>query len=358
MTDLWTCVVPMDSQNTSLYTEGEQFAACELFQYEWTEQEAYDKGYRRPFATDYANRIWGTDANAFGRPITSSKLAVFISDIYRSCYLQYSQDEDWNGVTTRRFNIQPKDLENSTANPVNAQFYAFGPSGMENTTAATGVPVFVSFPHFLHGDTRLVSAVEGLNPNDAEHESNLDMEPQTGLLTQAHKRLQVNYQMVNKKFPQTNPQDINLATSLCSNFSQIIELVDQFGNMTIPVPNCTLTVFTELFTCFGTPMEWKFYNDEIFFPYGWADEHFKLPDSDADDVHDSLFLIQDLAHQTQFWALIAAGILFTIILAMLYRGHLDMLARGETVWHAFDETSPSGEYKYQPVKQGDGSGKL
>lgn len=347
MTELWACVVPMDSQNTSVYVDGEMFPACALFQYEWTDEEAYNAGYRKPFATDYANRIWGTDANAFGRPITGDKLAVFISDIYRSCFLQYEKDENWNGVTTRRFHIQSKDLENATANPENAQFYAYGPSGLENTTAATGIPVFVSFPHFLHGDPRLVAAVEGLSPNAAEHESNLDMEPQTGLLTAAHKRLQVNYEMVDKIFPSTSPEDAKLAAQLCTNLTDTIQFLESKGLIppNITLPGCELTIFTELFTCFGAPVEWKMYDGNIFFPYGWVDESFQLPDDDADDIHDSLFFIDDLGVQVQFWSLITAGILFVIILAMLYRGHLDMLARGQTVWHAFDETSPSTPYK-------------
>lgn len=354
MTELWTCVSAMESQNTSLYVEGEQFPACAFFQREWNDSTAEKNGYRKPFATPYANRIHGTDANAFGRPITSDKLGVFISDIYRSVFLQYVEDEDWNGVTTRRFGIQSKDMDNSTDNPANAQFYAFGPSGLENTTAATGVPVFVSLPHFLHGDDRLVAAVEGLNPNEAEHESNLDMEPQTGLLTQAHKRLQVNYQMLDKTFPITKPDTIDLAHSVCRNISLIISLIDAQPNATqIPLPDCNMTMFNTLFTCFGTPVDWKMYNGEVFFPYGWADEHFKLPDSDADDIHDSLFLIDEIGAQIQFWSLIAAGILFVIILAMLFRGHLDMLARGQTVWHAFD---PTTSYKGPNNANGDAVG--
>jgi hypothetical protein len=33
MTELWTCVVPMDSQNTSQFDPETQFPACEHFQY-------------------------------------------------------------------------------------------------------------------------------------------------------------------------------------------------------------------------------------------------------------------------------------------------------------------------------------
>jgi hypothetical protein len=88
------------------------------------------------------------------------------------------------------------------------------------------------------------------------------------------------------------------------------------------------------------------YEGNIFFPYGWVDESFDLPQSDADDIKDSLYLVNNVAHMLQFWSLIASGILFTIILAMLYRGHLDMLARGQTLWHAYDQ-SPSDVYKQQ-----------
>ena len=159
-------------------------------------------------------------------------------------------------------------------------------------------------------------------------------------MTQAHKRLQVNYQMVDKTFPTTKPDTIDLAHSVCNNISLIISLIDAQPNATqIPLPDCNLTMFNTLFTCFGAPVEWKMYNGEVFFPYGWADEHFKLPDSDADDIHDSLFMIDEVGEQVQFWSLVAAGILFVIILAMLFRGHLDMLARHQTVWHAFDPTT-------------------
>lgn len=347
MTEMWSCVVPVLSQNKSDYEEGVQFPACAYFQHNWTDAQATRAGYRKPFATNYANRIRGTNGNGFGRPVTSGQVGLFLSEIYRSCFAAYKEDEDWNGVTVRRFGLQAKDLENATTNPANAQFYNFGPSGMENTTAAFGIPVFVSFPHFLHGDPRLVAAVEGLQPNEDVHDSVFDVEPQTGLPTLAHKRLQVNYQMVDKRLPQTDAESVVLAESICANISDVIETLSRFRIYTRNVTSlsCNLTVFTELFTCFSAPADWKMYNGEIFFPYGWVDESFQLPDSDADDIRNSLYLIDTIGQQVQFWSLIAAGILFVIILAMLYRGHLDMLARGQTVWHAFDETSPPDHYK-------------
>jgi hypothetical protein len=345
MTELQVCVVPMDSQNTSQYVEGEQFPACELFQYEWTDKQAYDKGFRKPFGSDYANRIWGTDAKAFGRPVRTDYLAVYLSDIYRSSFVQYQRDETWFDITTRRFSASKKDMENATQNPENIQYYAFGPAGLENTSQAVGIPAFVSFPHFLHGDPSLVAAVEGLSPNADTHDSYLDVEPQTGLLVNVRNRIQVSYQMKSKKFPQNTDDSEALAHSLCQNVSEIVATLQQFGviDNTTSI-DCELVVFTDLYNCFNAPMDWQFYRGEIFFPYGWVDEHFTLPESDADQVRNSLLYVDDFAVKLRFWSLLTAGVLFVMILSMLYRGYLDMLAKDLTIWHYFDE-SPSAYYK-------------
>ena len=349
MTEMWSCVVPVLSQNTSDYIEGVQFPACSYFQHDWTDDEAKAAGYRKPFATAYSNRISGTNGNGFGRPVTYETVGLYLSEIYRSVYAAYKVDRDWNGVTVRQYGLQPKDLENATANPDNAQFYNYGPSGMENTTAAFGIPVFVSFPHFLHGDPRLVAAVQGLNPLDSKHDSVFEVEPQTGLPTLAHKRLQVNYQLVDKKLPQTNENTIDLANAVCANISQTVDILHSFGISTgnLTSVSCNLTMFTSLFTCFGAPADWKMYNGEVFFPYGWVDESFSLPDSDAEDIRNTIYFVDDLAVAIQFWGLITAGICFVIIVAMLYRGYLDLLKHNGDIWHSYDVS---------PMSNGAGAG--
>eukprot|EP01032_Pedospumella_encystans_P012890 gene12890-14876_t len=294
MTEMWSCVVPVLSQNTSLYVEGEQFPACAYFQHDWTDEQALQAGYRKPFATAYANRISGTNGNGFGRPVLTPQVGLYLSEIYRSVYAAYKKDIDWHGVTTRRYGLQSKDLENATANPDNAQFYNFGPSGMENTTSAFGLPVFVSFPHFLHGDPRLIGAVEGLDPNEDVHDSIFDVEPQTGLPTLAHKRLQVNYQMTDRTLPTTDPASQALATAVCANISDIVTVLSGFRR----------------------------------FPYNISALTY-----DADDIKNTLYLIDGIIGNLQFWSLVMAGIFFAVLLAMLYRGHLDRLALGHK-WHA------------------------
>lgn len=38
-------------------------------------------------------------------------------------------------------------------------------------------PVYISLPHFLHASDSILHNVEGLSPNEKEHETYLDIEP-------------------------------------------------------------------------------------------------------------------------------------------------------------------------------------
>ena len=328
---LWTCVAPMDSQDPDAYVEGEQFPACEHWDDSWSEEEAEAKGWAKPFATDYANRIEGTDASMFGRPVTTDRLQVFISDIYRSAYLLYKGDETWNGVSLRRYGLQKKDLENWVDNPENEQYYAFGPSGMENTTAAVGVPVFVSFPHFLYGDPKLVAAIRGLDPREEIHDVFLDVEPQTGILARVGKRLQVNYQMKSQHLPATEPDSLDVAHDICARIDGVLNVLHTFGVNTgnITTLSCNNTLLSDMFTCWNQPSEWRLQGDdgsgngEIFFPFGWVDEGMSLSNDDATEINDSLISLDDVAEQVRFWCLIVAGCCCAVLVLLQYHSCMD-----------------------------------
>lgn len=47
----------------------------------------------------------------------------------------------------------------------------------------TGAPIVVSFPHFYQADEKYVKAIEGMNPNEEEHETYLDINPVSGVDT-------------------------------------------------------------------------------------------------------------------------------------------------------------------------------
>lgn len=319
MSTLWVCVMPTNSQDPTKYEEGIEFPACELWNGDWTDEEAVKKGYTKPFANDYSNRIEGTDATMFGRPIRNDLAQVFISDIYRSAYLRRADIVDWYGVKAHRFEIQLKDMDNSTTNPENAAYFQHAPAGLENMTQATGAPIFASFPHFLYGQRDLVADIKGIDPREEIHTCYLDVEPQTGLLVGAKKRLQLAYLIESKTYPEA-PKALDTEAAVCANLTNIVSTLHSLGlaeNITI---DCNLEVLTELLTCWQQPSTWtinSFREEGLYMPYGWVEEKLTLPESDATDLNDSLFAVDDLASDCRKLSLMIAGLCFASMLAML-----------------------------------------
>ena len=55
-----------------------------------------------------------------------------------------------------------------------------------------GVPVFLSFPHFLYGSNDLVQAFKGLHPDEKKNKFYMDYEPSLGLPLAGSARAQLN----------------------------------------------------------------------------------------------------------------------------------------------------------------------
>jgi hypothetical protein len=233
------------------YVKGVEFPACELYQYDWNETTAREKGYTQAFATEYANRIAGGDGQLFPAPMTDGKVQMYIADIYRSVYLEYTGDnQDWYNVKLRRYQLQLKDLQNVTDNPGEAwMYYNFAPSGMENLTQAAGLPSFASKPHFLDGAPILQTAIEGISPHREIHDTYLDIEPNTGMLANVHKRLQLNYQMDNVDLPEITAEAVAAADLLCAS------------------KNVSCDGLDVALQCLAVPSNWQMYNDRIYMPY-------------------------------------------------------------------------------------------
>ena len=108
-TTQYVCILPMNSQNKSAYDANTQFPACAPFQRSWDEATITKMGYTLVFGSDYANRIAGTDASMYGRPVKSEKIEVYINDIYRTAYMIHTKTvEDWHKVKLRRYQLNPK----------------------------------------------------------------------------------------------------------------------------------------------------------------------------------------------------------------------------------------------------------
>lgn len=343
MTELYSCIGA--TKSAAPYEEGKEFAACAHFQYEWDEKTIADMGYTHPFGSDYANRIKGTDATMFGRPVTSDKLQVFVSDIYRSVYLGEQNTEDWYGIKLKSYGIQEKDMWNYTMNPENAQYFAFGHNGIENATRPDSIPLFISFPHFLNADAQLQESIKGLHPNPTLHTTSISVEPQTGLVVKAHKRLQVNYFMESYPLPAVSPDSSTMIKTVCDDLQNVIAvLATQVPDPSVlPVLDCELQLGMALLDCLAVPSNWTMQPD-LYMPYGWVSEDFELPESDADSLNNDLFSMDDVADGFRTWSLIVAGCCFFILVFMLVQNHLAARASPQGKWDNYKQgaSAPDG----------------
>ncbi|KAJ8374096.1 hypothetical protein SKAU_G00046760 [Synaphobranchus kaupii] len=149
----------------------------------------------------YCNMINGTDASSFPPFIDRKKpLYFFSSDICRSVLADFDRSLFLKGIELYRFTLNPLTMAAPTVNPDN-HCYCHDPVVTRNCTLAgvldvsscrEGMPIYISLPHFLHGSQHLTQDVLGLNHNEKEHFTFLDVEPITGITMRFAKRLQVN----------------------------------------------------------------------------------------------------------------------------------------------------------------------
>ena len=146
--------------------------------------------------TDPTNQINGTDGSWFpplyNRDFQSERLYLFSTDICRSVYAKFEAHSSVLDVPTETFSIPAEVFLNGTLNPDNAGF-GTADSGVLNVAACKqGAPVFISLPHFLYAADRYANGVDGLGANALVHRTILQVEPHTGLVVSAQKRLQIN----------------------------------------------------------------------------------------------------------------------------------------------------------------------
>ncbi|XP_070706966.1 lysosome membrane protein 2c isoform X1 [Pempheris klunzingeri] len=150
------------------------------------------------WTSEECNMINGTNGASFHPVITKTDtLYMFSSDLCRSLYALYEEDVAVKGISGYRFSPPSEVFANKTVNPANAGFCVpagncLG-SGLLNVSACKqGAPIIMSSPHFYQADQKFVQDVFGMRPNKEQHQTTLDVNPLTGILLQAAKRLQVN----------------------------------------------------------------------------------------------------------------------------------------------------------------------
>lgn len=145
-----------------------------------------------------SNMINGTDGGTFHPLISKDEtLYIFSSDFCRSIYLNFEKELTVLGIPTYRFIPPMKIFANVSVNPDNAGFCVpagncLG-SGLLNVTACKqGAPIFLSLPHFYQSEAKYINAVDGMHPNKENHQTFLDINPLTGAVVRAAKRMQIN----------------------------------------------------------------------------------------------------------------------------------------------------------------------
>ncbi|XP_075716853.1 lysosome membrane protein 2 [Rhinoderma darwinii] len=150
------------------------------------------------WTSDTCNMINGTDGTSFHPLIDKDDIIyIFSSDLCRSLFAVYEASYNVKGIPVFRFSPPAKVFANTTVNPDNAGFCVPKgnclPSGLLNVSMCKeGAPIILSSPHFYQADESVITSVIGIHPKKEDHETFMDINPLTGLLIRAAKRMQVN----------------------------------------------------------------------------------------------------------------------------------------------------------------------
>ncbi|NWX21900.1 CD36 protein, partial [Aegotheles bennettii] len=163
--------------------------------------ESYKNKRNLSYWEGHCDMVNGTDGASFPPFIRKSEvLRFFSSDICRSIYGVFHSKQTVKGIPLYRFTV-PREAFASPTEVGDNYCFCTDKEISQNCTLAgvldisackAGRPVFISLPHFLHASESILHGVEGLRPDENEHETFLDIDPVTGFTLRFAKRLQVN----------------------------------------------------------------------------------------------------------------------------------------------------------------------
>lgn len=143
--------------------------------------------------TESCNMINGTEGSQFPRPISPQReMRMYSSDLCRSLYFKYEKTVVHGGLELNRYVLPYEVLAKTPENDCYCTDDFTCKDSMVNLSPCKkGSPIVASTPHFYMGSSETIDAVQGLNPSKEDHETFLDIEPNTGVTFQAHKRIQI-----------------------------------------------------------------------------------------------------------------------------------------------------------------------
>ncbi|XP_041359462.1 lysosome membrane protein 2-like [Gigantopelta aegis] len=157
------------------------------------------------WSTPYANMLNGSDGTLFPPFVDSSRpLYLYASDVCRSLEIVYKYGYKLKDIDLLRYVVPPSSFRNVTSNPDNIGFCTpfanlsdtsdCNPGGVLNASVCKqDAPFLFSSPHFLFADDSVLYGVKGMHPSLEKHQTFLDVEPMTGVVMNAAKKLQLNF---------------------------------------------------------------------------------------------------------------------------------------------------------------------
>ena len=160
--------------------------------------------------TDECNEIVGTDGSQFPPHLMNKEedLTIFIKSFCRTLKLKYDREVTvLNGIPAWRYKVPEGGFDSSLKNPENKCYCdaeeneSCPPDGVfDASKCVDGIPLLLSYPHFLEGDSSLFEYFEGLEPNRKLHETYADIHPRMAFPIGGASRLQMNFRVKSKEF--------------------------------------------------------------------------------------------------------------------------------------------------------------
>ncbi|CAG7833581.1 unnamed protein product [Allacma fusca] len=153
----------------------------------------------------HCNQINGSDGTLQAPLVTKDRtMEVFHPILCRSLRFNFNKETSVNGIKAYQFKFPQDMFASPDKNPANQCFckkskYAMNEpcvdGGYYLSACKYGAPIVVTKPHFADGEKRFFDNVEGLSPGLESHETEINIEPTTGIPLKASVNLQFNIEI-------------------------------------------------------------------------------------------------------------------------------------------------------------------
>lgn len=161
------------------------------------------------WGSEECNEIIGTDGSQFPPHWMDqeTELKIFVKSFCRTLNLKFDREVTvLNGIPAWRYKTPEGKLDSSRKNPdykcyCDAETNDCPPDGVFDVSKCVdGLPIMISYPHFMEGDDSLFELFEGLEPDRKLHETYADIHPRMAFPIGGASRLQMNFKLTSTEF--------------------------------------------------------------------------------------------------------------------------------------------------------------